>query len=354
MRRFISRNPYTGKILKEYDFLTNAQLDDKIAKAGEAVRLMSGTSQPEKARQFEALAQVLEKNQSSYAEIITAEVGKPIVNSRMEVTRAINHCRYYAKHMAEYLNPTIVKTEAKKKTLIKYEPLGVIYYIIPFNFPFWLSFKGALGTLLLGNSVIMRPADSTPMVGEAVQQIFEKAGLDCGHLQTVYTSQNQLDRIMANPLIGGVAFTGSTNAGGKIAEIAGRNIKKSVMELGGNDPFIVLEDADIEQAAKDAVRGRCANSGQVCFSPKRFILVGRTYEIFRTKLIENLKKVVIGDPMDEKTTMGPLAREDLYNNLDRQLKNIPSTWKVFWQSEAQRPFYPITVLEADSNKPFDE
>ena len=117
-----------------------------------------------------------------------------------------------------------------------------------------------------------------------------------------------MDRVLSNPLIGGVAFTGSTNAGGKIAEIAGKNIKKSVMELGGNDPFIVLEDADIEQAAKDAVRGRCANSGQVCFSPKRFILVGRTYEIFRTKLIENLKKVVIGDPMDEKTTMGPLAR----------------------------------------------
>jgi succinate-semialdehyde dehydrogenase/glutarate-semialdehyde dehydrogenase len=114
----------------------------------------------------------MEKDLNKYAEIITAEVGKPIVNARMEVTRAISHCRFYSKHMGDYLNPTLVKTEAKKKTLIKYEPLGVIYYIIPFNFPFWLSFKGAIATLLLGNSIIMRPADSTPMVGEAVQQIF--------------------------------------------------------------------------------------------------------------------------------------------------------------------------------------
>jgi succinate-semialdehyde dehydrogenase/glutarate-semialdehyde dehydrogenase len=262
----------------------------------------------------------------------------------MEVTRAIGHCRFYAKNMGDYLNPTLVKTEAKKKTLIKYEPLGVIYYIIPFNYPFWLSFKGALATMLLGNAIIMRPADSTPLVGEAVQQIFEKAGLDGGQLQTVYTSQEQLDRIMSNPLVGGVAFTGSTNAGGKIAEIAGKNIKKSVMELGGNDPFIVLEDADIEQAAKDAVRGRCANSGQVCFSPKRFILVGRTYEAFKHKLIENLQKTVIGDPMDEKTTLGPIAREDLYENLDRQLKKIPDNWKIVWQSDAKKPFYPITVI----------
>lgn len=120
---------------------------------------------------------------------------------------------------------------------------------------------------------------------------------------------------MANPLVGGVAFTGSSAAGSKIAETAGRHIKKSVMELGGNDPFIVLEDADIEQAAKDAVRGRCANAGQVCFSPKRYVLVGNTYDKFRSNLIEQLKKMVIGDPMDEKTTMGPLAREDLHDNL---------------------------------------
>lgn len=353
MRRFISRNPYTGKVLREFEFISDTELDKKIEKGSEAVKLMSGVSQTEKARQCEALANVMEKGINNYAEIITSEVGKPIVHSRMEITRAINHCRYYAKHMGEYLNPTLLKTEAKKKTLIKYEPLGVIFYILPFNFPFWLSFKGALGTLLLGNAVLMQPACSTPLVGEAVEQIFEKAGLDCGQYQVVNSSHAQLDRILSNPLVGGVGFTGSTIAGGNIAAVAGKHLKKSVMELGGNDPFIVLEDADLEQAAKDAVRGRCANAGQVCFSPKRYVLVGRTYEAFRTKLIENLKKVVVGDPMDEKTTMGPLARKDLNDILNHQIRDMPRSWKIFWQSEVKHPFFPITVIEGDYKHPYD-
>lgn len=180
MRKFISRNPFSGKILKEYEFLTDSEVDQKIARGGEALHQMIGKSQTQKIEELERLANVMEKGIKQYSEIITAEMGKPITSSRGEVTKAINHCRYFAKHLPEYLNPTHLKTEAKKKTLVKYEPLGVIYYIIPFNFPFWLSFKGLTGTLLLGNSVMIRPSDSTPMVGEAIQQIFDKAGLDNG------------------------------------------------------------------------------------------------------------------------------------------------------------------------------
>lgn len=188
MRKFISKNPFTGKILNEYSFLSDAELDAKIERAGQAYRQMIGKSQKQKVDDLERLASVMEKDAKKYAEIITAEMGKPIVSARGEITRAISHCRYYAKHLPEYLAPTQLKTEAKRKTLIKYEPLGVIYYIIPFNFPFWLSFKGLTSTLLLGNSVIIRPADSTPMVGEAIQQIFDKAGLDNGEMQTLYSS----------------------------------------------------------------------------------------------------------------------------------------------------------------------
>lgn len=165
MRRFLSRNPYTGKILKEYPFISDAELDQKIQLAGEATKQMRTISQAQKKEQLKCMASTMEKNINKYAEVITAEVGKPFANAKMEVTRAINHCKFYVDHLSEYLQSTQVKTEAKKKTLIKYEPLGVIYYIIPFNFPFWLSFKGSLGTWSMGNSIIMRPADSCPMVG---------------------------------------------------------------------------------------------------------------------------------------------------------------------------------------------
>jgi succinate-semialdehyde dehydrogenase/glutarate-semialdehyde dehydrogenase len=173
-------------------------------------------------------------------------------------------------------------------------------------------------------------------------------------MQTLYSSTEQLDRIMANPLVAGVGFTGSTRAGSTIASCAGKHLKKSVMELGGNDPFIVLEDADYDLAAKDAVRGRCNNSGQVCFSPKRFIIVGKGYEIFKQKLIENLKKVVIGDPMDEKTQMGPLAKDSMLTGLETQLKRIPASWKVLYKTDCKKPFFPVTVYEADPEKPFHE
>jgi succinate-semialdehyde dehydrogenase/glutarate-semialdehyde dehydrogenase len=193
------------------------------------------------------------------------------------------------------------------------------------------------------------------MVGEALQQIFDKAGLDNGEMQTLYSSPEQLDRIMANPLVGGVGFTGSTKAGSAIATCAAKHLKKSVMELGGSDPFIVLEDADIELAAKDAVRGRCANSGQVCFSPKRFIIVGRAYEVFKQKLIENLKKVVIGDPMDEKTQMGPLAKDSMlilgWKHSSRGYRRAgKSCIKLIARSHSSL----ITVYEADPEKPFHE
>ena len=181
-----------------------------------------------------------------------------------------------------------------------------------------------------------------------------KAGFNSGQYQNVYTNYQQIDQILQHPTVQGVSFTGSSKGGSLIAEKAGKYLKKAVMELGGNDPFVVLADADLELAVSEAIRGRCINAGQVCFSPKRFIIEKSLYQEFKTELIEGLLAFKFGDPMARDTCMGPLARQDLWNNLDSQLKNLPESYKIILQrTEMQKPFFPITVIEG-SDETWDQ
>lgn len=227
-------------------------------------------------------------------------MGKPIKQAQAEVDKTIYFCNHYSKNYSDML-PTQVKTDAKVKTLVKYLPMGVIYSIIPFNFPFYLAFKGGLANLLLGNVILSRNSDSTPLLGQKIEQVTRQAGFDSGEFQNVYTSRDQLDHVMKNPHIIGVSFTGSSKAGAYISEVAGRYLKRSVLELGGNDPFLVLADADLELAVDQAVKARTANAGQVCFSPKRFVIVKEVYDTFRAKLVERLNQVKYGNPRDAET-----------------------------------------------------
>lgn len=218
------------------------------------------------------------------SEIITFEMGKPITDAENEVKKAISFCDYYSQNYKP-LQPEVVKTEAKKHCLIKYFPVGTIYNLVPFNFPFYLNFKGGLPSLLIGNTLMARNADSCPNVGRITEEIMAKAGFNNGEYQNVFTSYDQLDQIFQHPNVQGVCFTGSSRGGALIAEKAGKYLKKSVLELGGNDPFVVLEDADLDYAVSEALRGRCVNAGQVCFSPKRFIIHQKHYENFKNKLL---------------------------------------------------------------------
>lgn len=298
------------------------------------------------------LGDVFEKHKKTLAELITAEMGKPITQAGLEVDKTISFCKHYSQHFSDIL-PTEVKTDAKVKSHIKYEPIGTIYYIVPFNFPLFLNFKGGLPSLLLGNVMLARNSDCNPLLGKYIEELMVEAGFNSGEYQNVYSSPDQLDYILSQKSVAGVSFTGSSRAGSMIASCAGKHLKKSVMELGGNDPFVVLEDADIDLAVENAVAGRCGNAGQICFSPKRFIIVKEHYEVFKKKLIEKLSIKKYGDPMDPTTEIGPLAREDLHLNLEEQISRIPKSWKITWMREVKKPFYPITLIEG-TDEVFDE
>jgi succinate-semialdehyde dehydrogenase / glutarate-semialdehyde dehydrogenase len=280
-------------------------------------------------------------------------MGKPITDAEAEVNKAIRFCKYYSENYAPIL-PQRVQGDGKKHVLVKYLPLGTIYYLIPFNYPFYLNFKGGLPNLLLGNVILARNADTCPSIGRIIEECMIKAGFGNGEYQNVFTQASQIDHIFARDSVCGVSFTGSSSGGALIAEKAGKYLKRAVMELGGNDPFIVLDDGDVNQAVTLALAGRCSNAGQVCFSPKRFIIHKNHYDNFRTKLIEALSQIKFGDPMLRDTRMGPLARDDLHDNLTRQLKDLPKSYKITWQrTEMTKPFFPITVIEG-SDEPWDE
>lgn len=207
-------------------------------------------------------------------------------------------------------------------------------------------FKGGLPNLLIGNTLLTRNADSCPALGEFTEKLMWEAGFDSGEYVNALTGHDQIDTILSHNSVGGVSFTGSSRAGSFIAAKAGQYLKKSVMELGGNDAFVVLIDADVNKAVADAIRGRSANCGQVCFSPKRFIIVKEHYETFKTKLIEGLSKLKYGDPMSPDTQVGPLARDDIYDNLADQLKHLPKSYQITWQrTDVKKPFFPFTVIE---------
>lgn len=229
MKKIISRNPFTGTINREFEHATRKDIDLIIDKAVEGLKFQAGRNSVEKISMLDSFARNLDKDSEKFAKLITSEMGKPITQSKAEVNKVINHARYYIKHFEQLTKPTLIPQEAKKKTLIKYKPLGIIYYIVPFNFPFWLIFKGGLGSLILGNSLIVRPSQLTPCLGEATQELMNKSGFESGEFQIVNSSTEDLEYILSNKHVSGVNFTGSSKTGSQIAAMAGKYIKKSVL-----------------------------------------------------------------------------------------------------------------------------
>jgi len=270
-------------------------------------------------QKLEKLASIIAASTEKFAQIITKEVGKPLRDSRGEVLFGISVIRYYVENSEKFLQTQVKNLEAKK-CLVEYHPVGPIYFIVPFNVPFVLSIVGAVPNLMLGNTLLYRTADTTPLMGKALEEAMIEAGLDNGEFQLVFTTPDQTELIMAHKHTRGVYFTGSTKAGQNIASIAGKYAKKAVMELGGSDPFIVLRDADLEKAVQTAIESRLDNCGQICCAGKRFIIDESIYETFKEKLIKKVSEIKIGDPMNPETQLGPLARSDLLANIERQVE----------------------------------
>ncbi|MCW3125552.1 MAG: succinate-semialdehyde dehydrogenase [Bacteroidetes bacterium] len=342
--QYQSIDPYTGKLIRDFPLDTFPDL----TRSRTAFDLWRLLRVDERGTQLKNLARVLEKNKEEYARIITLEMGKPYKESLYEIAKVLTAFEYYTAGAADMLRQEPVKTAASK-SYISFEPLGIIFSVMPWNFPFWQVFRFAVPALMAGNVTILKHAPSVSMCAEAIEKAFAEAGIMDGVFTKYYLTNEDAAALIAHPDVQGVSFTGSDGTGSIIAAQAGRHIKKSVIELGGNDAFIILEDADIDMAVAGAVKSRSINSGQSCNAAKRFIAVGSAYDAFAKKLVEQVMALKVGNPMEEAIQIGPLARLDLADKVRKQVSDTVTQGAKAHYHEAIKTdnthFVPPVVLE---------
>lgn len=316
---FKSINPYNGQEGGSFTSLTTNELQDRLDQSRKAFKTWREVPLHERCNLLRNAGKVLRENVEEYARMITMEMGKPISESMAEVNKCAWVCDYYAENAIDFLvNETII-TEADK-SFVRHDPIGTVLAIMPWNFPFWQVFRFAAPTLTAGNTGLLKHAPNVFGCARQIEEVFTKAGYPPYVFQNLIVHHDQTEKIISHDAVKAVTLTGSERAGSAVAEISGRNIKKTVLELGGNNAFIVWEDADIDKSVKIALTARMLNCGQSCIAAKRFILVDGIYEEFVQKFSQGLKELKTGDPLDITTNIGPLARIDLANQLNRQVK----------------------------------
>jgi len=340
-------NPATGETLKTFQPLTDAEIAAKLEQAQTTFEKYRWLSIAERSHFMQTAADILEKQKAKYAELMTLEMGKPLQSAIAEVEKCALVCRYYAEHAAEFLADVGVKTDASQ-SFIRYQPLGIILAVMPWNFPFWQVFRFAAPALMAGNVGLLKHASNVPQCALAIQEIIQSAGFPTGVFQALLVGADKVPALIADERIKAATLTGSEPAGASLAAAAGKQIKKTVLELGGSDPFIVLASADIETSAKTATTARMLNNGQSCIAAKRFIVEDAIANQFEKLLIENFQALKVGDPMDLNTNIGPLATPQILQDLDQQVQNcIVSGAKVLVGGKPlSRPgnYYPPTIL----------
>lgn len=312
-------NPFNGKKIKEFEQYNIADINNSISKADNCFRRWRNSPFARRKELMLNVASILKERGKRYGEILTLEMGKPISQAVAEVEKCALAAEYYAENAETILKEEKIITDASE-SYVRFDPLGVILAVMPWNFPFWQVFRFASPALMAGNTCLLKHASNVPMSALAIEEIFNDAGFPEGAFKTLLISSDLVEPIIDNPIVKAVTLTGSEDAGRKVASCAGRNLKKVVLELGGSDPFIVLNDADIETVAEAAVKGRLINNGESCIASKRFIVEAKIYELFRDAFRLKFKNVKIGDPMDYQTELGPIARKDLLIELDTQVK----------------------------------
>lgn len=314
-----SINPYTGDEIAAFDFHTEGQVEAALAGAAKAQAEWRQTPLSERAALLKRMAKVLRANKDSYARTITLEMGKPIVEAEAEVEKCAMNCDFYAEAAAGYLAPEVIASNATE-SMITFEPLGVVLAIMPWNYPLWQFFRFAAPAFAAGNGAILKHANNVPQCALICEEIVREAGAPDGLMKTLLVETGVVADLIADDRIAGVTLTGSTHVGTIVASQAGKALKKQVLELGGSDPFIVLADADLELAAKMAVKARFINVGQSCVNAKRFIVEEAVADAFAAAFVEETKKLKIGDPLDRDTNIGPMARADLRAGLHDQVE----------------------------------
>ncbi|MGQ0658980.1 MAG: NAD-dependent succinate-semialdehyde dehydrogenase [Chromatiales bacterium] len=316
--QFESINPATDERIRSFPVLTNAEIDTALAETHAAHARWAATSFDRRAALMRRAAAVLRERREEFARIITLEMGKLIKEARAEVEKCAAACDYYAENSARFLADEIVETDAGR-SYVAYQPLGTVLAIMPWNFPFWQVFRFAAPALMAGNCGVLKHAANVPQCALAIESVFIAAGFPSGVFRTLLISSEQVAKVLDDARVHAVTITGSEYAGRKVAERAGVNLKKSVLELGGSDAFIVLEDADLELTVSNAVASRFLNAGQSCIAAKRFIVVDDIAEKFLERFKSGVEALKPGDPLDENTTLAPLARRDLRDELHQQV-----------------------------------
>ncbi|HZH90561.1 MAG TPA: NAD-dependent succinate-semialdehyde dehydrogenase [Pyrinomonadaceae bacterium] len=342
-----SVNPATGEKFGEFAPLTEAEIEEKLRRAAAAYRVHRRTTFPERAAKMLGAAEILETEKDRFARLMTAEMGKPLQAARDEAAKCALVCRYYAEHARGFLADEEVETSASR-SFIRYEPVGAVLAVMPWNFPFWQVFRFAAPALMAGNVGLLKHASNVPQCALAIEEIFRRAGFIEGAFQTLLLDAGQVGRVLDDARVAAATLTGSERAGSEVASRAGKAIKKTVLELGGSDPFIVMPTADFEAAARTAVKARTINNGQSCIAAKRFIVHADVYDEFARRFVAGMAALKVGDPADEATQVGPLATASILEELDEQVrKSVEAGARVLTGGERVRRagnYYAPTVL----------
>ncbi len=340
-------NPATGETLKTFDALDANQIEHKLDAAWATFQSYRHTSMDERATWMVRAAEILEAEKSELAKLMTAEMGKPIKGAVGEIEKCAWVSRYYAETAKAHLADEVVETNASK-SYVKFQPLGPVLAVMPWNFPFWQVFRFAAPALMAGNVGLLKHASNVPQSALAIEDIFLRAGFPQGAFQTLLVGSDAVEGILNDRRVMAATLTGSEPAGQSVAAIAGKQIKKTVLELGGSDPFIVMASARMEDAVTTAVRSRTINNGQSCIAAKRFIIAAEIYERFERAFVNEMKALRVGDPMRETTELGPLATEQILKDVDEQVKTSVAAGALLLTGgkklDGPGNFYEPTVL----------
>jgi succinate-semialdehyde dehydrogenase/glutarate-semialdehyde dehydrogenase len=353
---YISKNPYSAEIYNIFEFETSGSILEKIVIANDASKNWKKISFEQRATRFKVLADLLDKRARELAVLITEEMGKPISQSIAEIKKSALVCNYYAANAEKFLIPELVFEEDRQIGKVFYEPMGLVLQIMPWNFPFWQVFRCAAATIMAGNVIMLKHAPNVPRCSEAIVQLFELAGFGKGIFQHIYASNSDIEKVLANDFIKALALTGSVKAGSTVGQIAAKNIKPSILELGGSDAFIVLGDANLELAAKTAVQSRFGNNGQTCIAAKRFIVLDSVADKFLNLLKNEILALKQGNPMDQTVDLSVMARADLAAELQFQVdKSISAGASVVLQGayyeKGSTLFSPMILTDIPQNCP---
>ncbi|HKZ00592.1 MAG TPA: NAD-dependent succinate-semialdehyde dehydrogenase [Pyrinomonadaceae bacterium] len=340
-------SPVSGETLQTFQPFDSRQIDEKLQRAADAFQVYRKTSFDEREQMMTRAAEILDSDKQALGKLMTTEMGKPIKAAIQEAEKCAWVCRYYAENARKHLADQVIATNATRSH-VRYQPLGPILAIMPWNFPFWQVFRFAAPALMAGNVGLLKHASNVPQCALMIEEIFARAGFSEGVFQTLLIGSQTVQKILEDPRVVAATLTGSEPAGASVASIAGKQIKKTVLELGGSDPFIVMPTADLDTAVATAVTARVINNGQSCIAAKRFIVATDIYQEFENRFVKKIQALKIGDPLEESTDIGPLATPEILADVDQQVRRSAALGAriLTGGKRVNRPgnFYEPTVL----------